>query len=35
MLKQAALSMRTSVNDKMVNYTLEVDFAHDTIQNVR
>jgi len=34
-VKTSSLSMRTSVNDKMVNYTLEVDFAHDTIQNVR
>ena len=29
------LTMRTSLNDKMVNYTVEVNFAHDTIQNVR
>jgi len=34
-IKTSSLTMRTSVNDKMVNYTLEVDFAHDTIQNVR
>lgn len=31
----SSLTMRTSLNDKMVNYTLEVNFAHDTIQNVR
>jgi hypothetical protein len=31
----SSLTMLTSLNDKMVNYTLEVDFAHDTIQNVR
>lgn len=29
------LTMRNSLNDKMVNYTVEVNFAHDTIQNVR
>jgi len=34
-VKTSSLTMLTSVNDKMVNYTLEVDFAHDTIQNVR
>lgn len=30
-----SLTMQTSVNDKVVNYTIEVNFAHDTIQNVR
>lgn len=30
-----SLTMQTSVNDKLVNYALEFNFAHDTIQNVR
>lgn len=30
-----SLVVRTSVNDKMVSYTLDFDFAHDIIQNVR
>lgn len=30
-----SLTMQTSLNNKMVNYTIEVNFAHDTIQNVR
>lgn len=30
-----SLTMQTSLNDKLVNYILEFNFAHDTIQNVR
>ena len=30
-----SLVVRTSVNDKMVSYTLDFEFAHDIIQNVR
>lgn len=30
-----SLVVRTSVNDKMISYTLDFDFAHDIIQNVR
>lgn len=30
-----SLTMLNSLNDKMVSYTLQVNFAHDTIQNVR
>lgn len=34
-VKTNSLVMQTSLNDKLVNYTIDVDFAHDTIQNVR
>jgi hypothetical protein len=31
----SSLVIRTSVNDKMVSYTLDFNFGHDIIQNVR
>ena len=34
-VKTDSLTMLTSVNDKMVSYTLDFDFSHDIIQNVR
>lgn len=34
-VKSDSLLVQTSVNDKMVSYTLDFDFAHDIIQNVR
>jgi len=34
-VKTNSLVVQTSVNDKMVSYTLDFDFAHDIIQNVR
>ena len=30
-----SLTYKTSVNDKLINYTLTFDFAYDTINNVR
>lgn len=30
-----SLVVKSSVNDKMVSYTLDFDFAHDIIQNIR
>ena len=34
-VKTSSLVVQTSVNDKMISYTLDFDFAHDIIQNVR
>jgi hypothetical protein len=30
-----SMTFKTSVNDKMINYTLEFDYAFDKINNVR
>lgn len=33
--KSKALEYKTSVNDKLINYTIDFDFAHNTINNIR
>jgi hypothetical protein len=34
-LKSKSLQLKTSVNDKLIQYTFEFDYAFDTIQNIR
>ena len=34
-LKSKSLQFKTSVNDKLIQYTFEFDYAFDTIQNIR
>ena len=34
-IKTESLTYKTSLNDKLINYTLAFDFAYDTINNVR
>ena len=29
------LSYKTHLNDKLINYTIEIEFAFDTINNIR
>jgi len=33
--KSKSLQYKTSLNDKLINYTVEFDFAFDRINNVR
>jgi len=34
-IKSQQFTKKTGVNDKMIQYTIEFEFAHDIIQNVR
>ena len=34
-VSSSSLSYKTHLNDKLINYTIEVDFAFDTINNIR
>jgi len=34
-VKSDSLTFKTSVNDKLVDYTLDLDYAYDEIQNIR
>jgi len=31
----SSLAFKTQLNDKLINYTVEIDFAYDTINNIR
>ena len=35
MLKQTHLTKKTKVNDKLVNYSIEIEFAYDVVNSVR
>jgi hypothetical protein len=34
-IASSSISYKTSRNDKLINYTLDIEFASDTIQNIR
>ena len=31
----SSLAFKTQLNDKLINYTVEIEFAYDTINNIR
>jgi len=31
----SSLNYKTHLNDKLINYTIQIDFAFDTINNIR
>ena len=33
-IKDSSIELKQSVNDKLINYTIEIDFSYDTINNV-
>ena len=34
-VKTSSLTYKTSVNDRLINYTIEFDYAFDKINNIR
>jgi hypothetical protein len=34
-VSDSSFSYKTSLNDKLINYTIKIDFAFDTINNIR
>lgn len=34
-VSSSSLAFKTQLNDKLINYTIEIDFAYDTINNIR
>ena len=34
-ITDSSFSYKTSLNDKLINYTIKIDFAFDTINNIR
>ena len=34
-VSSSSLKYKTQLNDKIINYTIEIDFAYDTINNIR
>ena len=34
-VSSSSLEYKTSLNDKLINYTIEIEFAYDTINNIR
>ncbi len=34
-ISSSSLAYKTSLNDKLINYTIQIDFAFDTINNIR
>ena len=34
-ISSSSISYKTSRNDKLINYTLDIEFANDVVQNIR
>ena len=34
-VSSSSLAFKTQLNDKVINYTIEIEFAYDTINNIR
>ena len=34
-VSSSSLKYKTQLNDKIINYTIEIEFAYDTINNIR
>jgi len=34
-ISDSSFSYKTNLNDKLINYTVQIDFAFDTINNIR
>ena len=34
-VSSSSLAFKTQLNDKLINYTIDIEFAYDTINNIR